>query len=237
MKKELRFISARELRVQTSPDGSRTIGGYAAVYNEPSVGLPWIEKVAPGAFADALKPNSDVLCLRDHKQEILLGRTTSRTLILSEDEVGLRFECKLPNTTQASDLAESIERGDLSGVSFTFASVKGGDTWTRSGAGDLIRTLSKVTLYEVSPCSFPAYPSTSVSLRSCPPELRSLVSSEDEDDEEDGCTCECTQCTDGDCAACSNPDCDDEDCAHGEDYSRSVCLWQLKTRLAIAKRR
>jgi HK97 family phage prohead protease len=135
-KREIRFQPARELRVQTSPDGSRTISGYAAVYNSSSVGLPWIEKVAPGAFADALKADADVLCLRDHKQEILLGRTTARTLTLTDDTVGLRFSCKMPQTSQASDLAESIDRKDLDGVSFGFSVVDGGDTWSKDSAGN-----------------------------------------------------------------------------------------------------
>ena len=232
--KELRVQPARELRVQTSPDGSRTISGYAAVYNSDSVGLPWTERVAPGAFRDALSGTADVICLRDHRQELLMGRTLANTLTLTDDAVGLRFVCRLPPTSQAADLAESISRKDLDGVSFGFSVPNGGDSWSKDGQGKLTRTLNKVTLYEISPCSFPAYPSTSVSVRTCPPELRSFMQSRSEDDGE--CECDCPECMLGDCADCSNPDCESEHCIHGENSVRSMDLWQLSMRLAIATR-
>ena len=229
--RELRYQPAKELRVQTSLDGSRTITGYAAVYNSASVGLPWTEKVAPGAFSDALRPNADVLCLRDHQQEILLGRTKAGTLTLTDDTVGLRFSCKLPLTNQASDLAASIERGDLDGVSFGFSVPTGGDTWSNNGVGNITRTLLKVNLYEISPTSFPAYPSSSVSVRSCPPELRGLIRSQSDD--EDECDCDCPECLDGDCENCSDDDCTDPNCDHNERSVRN----QMYMRLALALRK
>jgi uncharacterized protein len=221
--------------VQTSADGSRTISGYAIRYNEPSSDLGgFIEIVAPGAVTDSLKTSPDVLCLRDHKQDILLGRTKAKTLELTEDSSGVRFVCKLPATSQAADLAASIDRGDLDGVSFGFTTVK--DKWTSDASGNVIRTLLQLQLFEVSPCSFPAYPSTSVSIRSCPAELRSLLRSRSEDDDEDECDCDCAECLDGNCEDCSNPDCDDPNCEHGENSARSLELWKLETRIAIAKR-
>src|SRR5215469_3192801 len=91
-KKELRYLPARELRVQTSPDGTRTLSGYAIVYNSLSNDLGgFTEIVAPGAVTESLANNPDVLCLRDHDSSILLGRTKSKTLTLTEDSVGLRF--------------------------------------------------------------------------------------------------------------------------------------------------
>ena len=173
--REQRYTPKQEVRV-VNADGKRTISGYAAVFGQPSQDLGgFIEVIAPGAFTDSLSSaNADILCLRDHDPAFLLGRTKSGTLSLVQDELGLRFTCDLPNTTQADDLIESIARGDLDGVSFGFVCLE--DEWTRTTEGQVIRTLLKVSLFEVSPCSFPAYAATSVALRSCPPELRSLLS-------------------------------------------------------------
>jgi HK97 family phage prohead protease len=236
-KKELRYQAAKELRVQSGPDGSRTISGYAIRYNEPSLDMGFTEIVAPGAVTDSLKQSPSVLCLRDHDPTLLMGRTTAKTLSLTEDANGLRFVCKLPNTTQANDLAESIERGDLDGVSFGFNVPSGGDKWASDSKGNVTRTLLKINLSEISPCSFPAYPSTSVSIRSCPSELRSLLKrSEDDEDDDDECECDCPECLAGDCADCSDPDCTDEDCEHGDDSARSLELWKLELRIALAAR-
>jgi len=110
------------------------------------------------------------------------------------------------------------------------------DAWNKAGE-KLLRTLLDIELFEISICSNPAYPSTNVSVRSCPSSLRSLIHTRSEDDEEDGeCDCDCEECLEGDCADCSNPDCGDPYCRHGEDSARSVALWKLETRIAIAKR-
>ena len=223
--------------MQSGPDGSRTISGYAIRYNEPSLDMGFVEIVAPGAVTDSLKQNPSVLCLRDHDPTLLMGRTTANTLTLTEDSNGLRFVCKLPTTASANDLAESIERGDLSGVSFGFSVPSGGDKWSSDSNGNVTRTLLKIDLAEISPCSFPAYPSTSVSIRSCPSQLRSLLKrSQDDDEDEDGCDCDCPECLDGNCADCSDPDCIDEDCEHGEDSARSVALFKLELRITLANR-
>ena len=102
------YLPQRELRITTDASGSRTVVG-TIPYNSPSAGLPWIETIAPGAFADALKPGADVLMLRDHDASLLLGRTISGTLTLRDSSDGLQFTCRLPNTTTANDLAESLE--------------------------------------------------------------------------------------------------------------------------------
>lgn len=235
--RELRYQAAKELRVQTSPDGSRTISG-SIFYNQPSQDLGgFTEIVAPGAFADAIA--GDILCLRDHDQSILLGRTRSKTLTLADDSTALRFACKLPDTTQASDLAASIERGDLDGVSFGFRTVE--DAWTSDGEGNVIRTLLKVVLYEISPCSFAAYPSSTVSVRSCPDALRGKLKRAHRTNA-NGCDCDCEDCLDGDCESCSNDYCEDESCegCPNQDEERSVSssdMQKMHMRLEIARRK
>jgi len=192
-KRENFYLQSRELRTTTNGDGSRNITGLIA-YNSPSSGLPWVETIAPGAFADALKPDADVLLLRDHRQEALLARSLSKTLTLEDTPVGLKFTAQLSsNNSVALDTLDSISRGDLSGVSFGFQVNR--DQWADDGAGNVTRTLLSVHLYEISCTSFAAFPDSTVSLRSVPKQYRSLL-----DPDSLG------PCDDPDCEACQNAD-------------------------------
>jgi hypothetical protein len=207
--REIRTLKTTEFRIATAEDGSRTLSGLIP-YNSPSCDLGgFTELIAPSAFAGAVAAGADVLCLRDHDVSILLGRTKSKTLSLTDSPEGLRFTCKLPRTTQATDLAASVDRGDLDANSFGFVTLE--DKWLADAAGSVVRTLISVELFEISPCSFPAYPSSQVSVRSCPVELRSKLNKRDASDE--SCGCDCTQCAAGDCGICSDGDCDDEYCS------------------------
>jgi HK97 family phage prohead protease len=95
--------------------------------------------VAPGALTRTLTENPDVLCLRDHKQELLLGRTTSGTLTLNPDQTGLKFTCSLPATSSGNDLAESLRRGDIDSCSFGFSVAN--DLWSTDAQGNARRAL------------------------------------------------------------------------------------------------
>ena len=172
--REYRFAGKREIRVATGDDGTNTVSGYAILYNALSCDLGGFkETIAPGALTRTLVECPDVLCLRDHESSLLLGRTTSGTLTLTEDNIGLQFVCQLPNTSAANDLAESLRRGDIDTCSFGFSCVN--DTWTQDAEGNVIRCLLDIDLFEVSVVSFPAYADTSAALRSAPVEVRSQI--------------------------------------------------------------
>ena len=227
--KELRSLQARELRVAKAADGSRTISG-VVTYNTESCDLGgFTEILAPGCFAGSL--SGDVLLLRDHTPVLLLGRTKSGTLTLADTADGLQFSCSLPNTSSAGDLAESIDRGDLDGVSFGFICLD--DKWAAADGGDVVRTIVSAELLEISPCSFAAYPANAVSVRSCPAELRKKMKKRDAK-----CECDCPECQDGDCAHCSDDPCDCPGCMCAE--SRSARTMSERTRmemtLALASR-
>lgn len=158
MNLERRFTTS-DLR--TEGEEGRTIVGYAAVFNSLSQVLwGFRERIAPGAFADAL--GDDVRALWNHDTGIVLGRTKSGTLRLHEDEVGLRIEVDPP--ASAAAYLESIKRGDVDQMSFGFNTLD--DEWDEGDDGQIIRTLRKVKLFEVSPVTFPAYTATSVGVRS-----------------------------------------------------------------------
>lgn len=161
---ERRLITT-ELRASME-DGKRTIGGYAAVFDTLSVVLwDFREEIAPGAFADAIEKNN-VRALWNHDTSEVLGASGNGTLRLAEDSVGLRFELELPDTQRGRDAFTLIERGDVSQMSFGFRSLPDGDEWRIDEDGQYIRRLLRADLLEVSPVTFPAYPATSVGVRS-----------------------------------------------------------------------
>jgi len=149
-----------------SGDKVTKISGYAAVFNSPTtIGDYFTEKIAPGAFTNAIK-ESDVRLLLNHDANHLLARTQSGTLRLYEDRRGLLFYGDLLDSDPLSDAVERrIERGDLSGCSFSFTCKK--DRWKfASKPGDLDeRTIIEIsTLFDVGPVTYPAYGDTSVTV-------------------------------------------------------------------------
>lgn len=139
--------------------------GYAAVFDTLSQDLGGFrEQIKPGAFAEAL--SSDVRLLINHTG-LPLARTASGTLKLSEDQRGLVVEAQLdPANPIVTQLRSAMQRGDVSQMSFGFSVKPGGQDWAKNDDGITVRTLKAVRLFDVSVVSFPAYPDTSVALRS-----------------------------------------------------------------------
>lgn len=165
---ERRYLTAGlEVRAAAADsDEPAKLCGYAAKFNTRSENLGGFrEIILPGAFDDVLK--DDVRALLNHDYNLILGRTLSGTLRILQDTVGLYYECTLPDTQAARDLAVSIARGDISQSSFSFRLAAGGDSWDEDEEGVIIRTVKKVgRLYDVSPVTLPAYPDTTTATRS-----------------------------------------------------------------------
>lgn len=162
---ERRYVNAKiELR---GTDAEPVVSGYAARFNELSEELwGFKEKIAQGAFSEAIR-GADIRALFNHDPSQIVARTKNNTLKVWEDEYGLRYEFT-PNmkTTAGRDLVEHLRRGDIDQSSFAFSMEGGVEEWDDSG--DMpVRILKKIgRLYDVSPVTYPAYPSTSVGLRS-----------------------------------------------------------------------
>lgn len=150
--------------VRSTDSSPGVLAGYAAMFNRPSVPLPFTEVLAPGAFRSTLAQvkagQHDVLAFTEHDRRNLLGRVSAGNLKLAEDDRGLRFTLELPNTQLGRDTRELVDRGILKGMSFSFALVK--DSWTKGEGGRDRRTVHDLVLFEVSLVGSPAYPSTSV---------------------------------------------------------------------------
>ncbi len=158
------LLDSSGLGVREAKDGSRRIVGYAARFNQMSEDLGGFrERIRPGAFADSLARGDDVVALVNHDSAKPLGRRSKGTLRLEENTKGLKASIKPPNTTFANDVVENIERGDILGMSFQFRTIE--DAWHVEDGGE-VRELVKADLIDVSPVTFPAYPSTDVAMRS-----------------------------------------------------------------------
>jgi HK97 family phage prohead protease len=155
--------------------GRCKIVGYAAVFNSPSEEMPvrkyepngqkFREVIRPGAFAESLVGQRDIFANFMHDNLLILGSTQNRTLRLTEDNRGLRYEIDPPNTQAGRDAVELIRRRDVAFSSFGFMVRAGGDSWRRDGS-TLVRELRTVTLIDISPVTRGAYPATDVALRS-----------------------------------------------------------------------
>ncbi|EQB0874715.1 HK97 family phage prohead protease [Enterobacter hormaechei] len=165
-----------EIRTSEVSTSNKKLVGYAVRWNSLSeiIWDEFREQFAPGAFKDSLASGSDVRALYEHNYTQLLGRTKSGTLVLSEDDTGLRFELTPPNTQLGNDVLELVERGDISGMSFGFRALK--EAWDIAQS-PYLRTVTAAELREITVTSMPAYPESGVeiahrSLFSQYPELR-----------------------------------------------------------------
>lgn len=170
MDKIIRNIGNVELRALESPE-SRTITGYAVVFDTESQDLGFIETIKRGAITQELVDSCDVFAKFNHDDNKILARSNQGkgSLRLTVDEKGLKYEFEAPNTDLGNTLLENIRRGEIYQSSFAFAISQDDTTaqkWEKRD-GKLYRTINKIAyLFDVSPVWQPAYLATSVDKRS-----------------------------------------------------------------------
>lgn len=144
-------------------DDGLTVEGYAAVFDqEADIGGMFREKIARGAFSDAIG-RDDVVFLINH-DGLPLARTRSGTLELTEDDHGLKMRSALdPSDPDVARIAGKMKRGDLDKMSFAFWAET--QEWDESEDVPL-RTIVKASLHDVSIVTTPAYDGTEIGLRS-----------------------------------------------------------------------
>ncbi len=162
---ERRLLTGRvELRAR-GVDSPPVLVGYAAKFRTHSRDLGgFVETIEPGAFAKTLADAPNVLARYNHDDNMLLGSTQAGTLRLSVDEVGLRYEVDLPDTTVGRDVGVLADRGDVAYSSFAFYTIR--DSWSQTEHGYPLRSLHEVALVDVAPVNSPAYLDTSAAMRS-----------------------------------------------------------------------
>lgn len=162
-----RRVVATQIELRASDGKKKTLVGYAAKYNARSADLGgFVEEIATGAFDAAVASDTDVLARAEHDSRMLLGRRSNGTLRLFVDEIGLRYENDLPDTSVARDLAALVERGDVKQSSFAFfVENREDEEWKATPEGIPLRVLKRVSLVDVAPVAQPAYLQTTVSAR------------------------------------------------------------------------
>lgn len=156
-----------ESRAEDGAAESRWIVGYAAKFGVNSLDLgEFTERIAPEAFGIVAerrgrKKPLETRALWNHDPNYPLARYPG-TLKMNVDEVGLRYEFPVPDTSYGRDLAANIRAGIVRGSSFSFTVPGGGDSWTTEN-GRSLRVIQRIdSLLDVSPTTFPAYPDTDV---------------------------------------------------------------------------
>lgn len=137
--------------------------GYAFVYGAIADLGDFTEEIQRGAADSVL--TDDVRGLFNHDPNIVLGRSTSKTMSLSADDKGLKYTIRYnPNDPDHVKIMEKVKRGDISQSSFAFRTDT--DKWeTRNGKDH--RTITKFKrLIDVSPVTYPAYNEATVAHRS-----------------------------------------------------------------------
>ena len=158
---ERRTFQVQDVEARESDDGVLRLSGYAAVFNDASVPLPFKERISPGAFRKTLTEQPDVRLLINH-EGLPLARTKNGTLTLREDDRGLYFDAELAQTQEARDIHTLIARGDVDQMSFAFRVIR--QKWNENRTE---RILTEVSLADgdVSVVTYPAYPTTTVEAR------------------------------------------------------------------------
>ena len=138
-----------------------SITGYAAKFDiETNIADVFRETIRRGAFRAAIG-RDDVRALFNHDSNFVLGRTRAGTLRLREDGSGLHYEIDPPSAQWATDLRESIKRGDISQSSFAFRVIE--ERWSPDRVP--LREIFEAELFDVSPVTYAAYPTTTASAR------------------------------------------------------------------------
>lgn len=156
---------ANKLSVRSEEDGGKKfIEGYFVVFNEETELFPgYFEKIAPGAFE---VEGRDIRCLYNHNWDIVLGRQGVGTLEVRTDEKGIWGRVEInADDPQAMAAYARIRRGDIYGCSFGFDLDINGEKIVTNTDGTMHSTITKGTIYEISPCVFPAYEQTEINAR------------------------------------------------------------------------
>lgn len=126
--KRMIHVTDVHLRETTDGDASRTITGYAVLFNTPSAPLYEDETetvreiIEPTAITRELLDKCDIKMTMFHDRQIILARSKNGTGTLSYevDDKGVQFTFEAPHTVDGDKALELVRRGDISGCSFIF---------------------------------------------------------------------------------------------------------------------
>ncbi len=101
------------------PQALKLLMGYSARYNVESKDLGgFVEVIKEGAFNGPLSSADDTLALVNHDANLILGRRSSKTLVIGSDSRGLKFQVRPGKSRLWDDVTDMVQRRDLSECSF-----------------------------------------------------------------------------------------------------------------------
>ena len=179
------------LHIREAAEGeepSRTIIGYAILFNVPSAPL-WSDEdsearevIAPEAVTKEFLDGQDIKMTMFHDSHSLLARSNKGggTLSYTVDDKGVMFEFTAPNTVDGEKALELVRRGDISGCSFAFTThyfdsdfVERQSKVAANGVNNITYRVKAVTgIYDFTLAANPYYPDTSVEVRELTAELK-----------------------------------------------------------------
>lgn len=162
--------------VEIRKDGERRqVAGTGIQWNTLSSDLGGFrEEFAPGSITI----DDETRVVWQHDNRYVFGRKGAGTAVFTVDDTGAHFVADPPNAQWARDAMESIERGDVYQNSFKFSIPeprKDNQKWEKRD-GVMVRTVLKAHIYEMGPQTEPAYPTTTVALRSMEEALKETAS-------------------------------------------------------------
>lgn len=158
--------SYRATQFQTREEefGDLILSGYFIKFDEETELWPGYCEVIKRAGVEKAVTDADIRALFNHDDSLVLGRTGNGTLTLGVDDVGLFGDIIInKDDPQAVGAYARVKRGDVIGCSFGFIPVKI-ETEERED-GSYLDTVLELEIFEVSPCTFPAYPQTEIAAR------------------------------------------------------------------------
>lgn len=166
--RELRSFRPQRMELRETSDGRLHFVGYAAVWNAPSEGLAYRERILRDAFTESLAAGPDVRLLLEHQSGTVIARTTAGTLTLTQDDIGLRADAYLdPTDVDVQRIAPKLRAGHIDQMSFAFWIMPGGEEWVTAPDGVVERHLRRLDIDDgdVAIVTYPAYPATTAELR------------------------------------------------------------------------
>ena len=164
MQKRKAYMATQFQTREEQESGDLILSGYFIKFDEETELWPgYFEVIKREGVEKAIK-DADIRALFNHDHSLVLGRTGNDTVRLGVDDVGLFGDIIInKDDPQAVGAYARVQRGDVVGCSFGFFPIKI-NTEERDD-GSYLDTILELEIFEVSPCTFPAYPQTEIAAR------------------------------------------------------------------------
>lgn len=159
--REYRSMELRIMAPEAEEENRYMVEGYASTFKPYKLltvdGVDYFERIEPTAFDGA--DLTDVVFRVDHEGRVY-ARTSAGSLEVWMDEHGLANRTDLSRTQKARELFDDIAAGNYPQMSFAFTVSE--DHFDKETHTRVIDRIAKV--FDVSPVSFPANPTTELSV-------------------------------------------------------------------------